>query len=462
VAVRNGFVVLEGGQPVLRPHDPDHRAQHALAVDYDPAATAPRFARYFAEVFQGQPDVDERVQAIEEWIGATLFGAITKHALCLIMYGTGGNNGKSVLLHVLRALFPTAAVESISPQQWGNVFHLAKLAGCMLNVVSELPDTDLAAGETFKAVVAGDAVNAAHKNRDPFTFAPTAGHLFACNGLPGTQDHSGGFYRRWLALTFERQFRDDERELDLRETLVRDELPGIVARVIAAAGRLERRGCFVVPATAAAAKEQWRVDSDQVAQFLADRDALAGLWAASERRRVEKGRPVTAARWTKADPLYAAYAVWAKAHGQGVLSSTKFGVRAKTLLGAEGAGWKRSSHAIWYRLPDVAGQPAEDDPPEDPPPKPPPDESAGFNPTPNTNPTRATPREDTSMQGMQGMQGSEIPYAGAGACDVSNYPTHPTHPTQPNLFNGLRVEGTTANPPSPTPTVAGRRKVARI
>src|SRR5439155_3534731 len=223
-----------------------------------------------------------------------------------------GANGKSTLLHVVRTLFPPAAVQAIKPQLWGNVFHLAELAGCRLNVVNELPDADIAAGEAFKAVVSGDPVNAARKRRDPFTFVPQAGHLFACNELPGTRDQTGGFWRRWGVLTFERTFLPAEQDPGLRARLVRTELPGIAARVLAAAGRLSQRGRFVLPPSAHAAKARWQWESDQVRQFVEDRvpDLL----------RRGQGR-------VSAQTLYEAFSVWSRQNGHAGMTSTTFGRR---------------------------------------------------------------------------------------------------------------------------------------
>lgn len=381
-----------------------------------PDAPAPRWDRFLAEVFDGQPDVAARVHFLEEWVGATLFGTITKWEVCLVLVGLLGANGKSTLLFVLRQLFPREAVQAIEPQLWSNVFHLAALVGARINIVNELPDADVVAGEKFKAVVSGDAVNAAHKHRDPFTFAPRAGHLFACNGLPGTRDQSGGFWRRWGVLTFERTF-EGAKDTDLRFRLVRDELPGIAARVVAAAARLERRGRFDVPATAEGAKQLWRLETDQVAQFLADRDAMSELRDANAERAEQAGRHAVDARWTRASHLYARFGAWAKSHGHVGMSSTKFGRRTKELL-----AWEDRASGVWYALPDAASAPVLFDAPEHPPP-----DAGGSNPPRDPNPPRATPREDTSVQGMEGRGDPQNSQDARARVRVYSSPLHTLH-----------------------------------
>jgi putative DNA primase/helicase len=316
VAFQNGMVVLRDHRPVLVPHSPDHRVLHVLPFAYDATARADGWTDFLDQVwaFASEDDRAARQALLEEWIGAALFGDVARHALCLILPGSEGANGKSTLLHIVRALFPPAAVQAIKPQLWGNVFHLAELAGCRLNVVNELPDADIVAGETFKAVVSGDPVNAARKHRDPFTFIPQAGHLFACNELPGTRDQTGGFWRRWGVLTFERTFRPAEQDPGLRARLVRTDLPGIAARVLAAAGRLSHRGRFVLPPSSHAAKARWQWESDQVRQFVEDR--VPDLLQRGQGR-------------VSAQTLYEAFTVWSRQNGHAGMTSTTFGRRVR-------------------------------------------------------------------------------------------------------------------------------------
>ena len=101
-------------------------------------------------------------------MGAALFGDVVRCQAGLVLVGEG-SNGKSVLLATLRRLFPPEVTESIEPQLWGNVFHLAELLRCRLNLVNEMPEAELAASEKFKAVLSGDPVHAAQKHRTPFT-----------------------------------------------------------------------------------------------------------------------------------------------------------------------------------------------------------------------------------------------------------------------------------------------------
>jgi len=296
-------------------------------------------------------------------MGAALFGDVVRCQAGLVLVGEG-SNGKSVLLATLRRLFPPEVTESIEPQLWGNVFHLAELLRCRLNLVNEMPEAELAASEKFKAVLSGDPVHAAQKHRTPFTFAPRAGHVFACNRLPGTQDQSHGFWRRWVVLTFDRVFADHAQERDLVDKLA-TEIPGIVVRLAVAAVRLRDRAWKLqIPATSELAKHVWRAETDQVAQFLLDKDAMKTLWDENAHRAWHPRKPRPDPRWTRGKHLYAAFARWARDHGHRGLSATKFGKRAGQLL-----RWDDRKDGVWYLLPELDRNDYasfELDPPEDP------------------------------------------------------------------------------------------------
>jgi P4 family phage/plasmid primase-like protien len=344
IAFRNGFVTIQHGAPVLRAHSAEHRALDTLPFDYDPNAKAPRWEKYLAEVWAGtkkEPispeDRAARIAVVEEWVGATLLGEITKYEKCLVLLGQSGNNGKSVMLDVISALFPQESIRSIPPQEWNNPFHLAELAGCRLNCVNELPDNDVAAGDRFKAVVSGNGTSAARKRRDPFTLRSRAGHLSACNLLPYTRDLTGGFWKRWIVLGFNREFSATEIDVELRSKIIAEDLPGIAVRVLAAAARLEARGHFVLPDSAERLRDEWRHQADQVAQF------------------VELEFPVLVLRGNGrvgATSAFVAFQEWAKKNGHGGMSFARFGARLKTLPGIECG---RSSSGVYYELAPTPG-----------------------------------------------------------------------------------------------------------
>lgn len=309
VAFSDCFVRVEGGDAYREPHSHAHRAVHALRVAYDPDAPAPKWDESLRQVFRRQQvnevgevvgldehDTDACADLLHEFAGASLLGGATSHAACLVLHGPG-NDGKSTVLNVVRALFPESAVCSIPPQDWSRGFLLAGLVGKRLNVVNELPEREMMEGSRFKAVVAGDPLTAERKFGDPFTFRSEAGQIFACNYLLETRDQSEGWWRRFLVIPCTRTFTADEAERDYHFVIIAEELAGIAARAIEGVKRLQANGRYTSPSSAVEAKRDWRRDTDPVQQWIED--------CCDE---TPKGGPSTAESTVEA--LYPCYRAW--------------------------------------------------------------------------------------------------------------------------------------------------------
>lgn len=337
------WATARDGQVVTEPHSPEHRATHALSVAYDEGASVAQWGSMLREVFRRERtdetglvvrDDDETARAcdlLQEFAGASLVGLATSYAVCLVLVGPG-NDGKSRVLNVLRALFPATAVCSIPPNAWGRGFLLAELAGKRLNVVSELPGTDVQDGDRFKQVIAGDPVTAERKYEAPFTLVPEAGHVFACNELPGTRDQSRGFWRRFAVIPCTRSFQAHEEVKDIDRRVIAAELAGIAAWALEGAARLQRAGSYTAPKASEEAKAEWQQDSDQVKQWISARCTVL---------------PPGASQWRESglEKLYADYRIWAQANGHTPLASARLGARLKT-IGHE----HRTNIARLYRL----------------------------------------------------------------------------------------------------------------
>jgi putative DNA primase/helicase len=192
------------------------------------------------------------------------------------------------------------------------------LAGKRLNVVSELPEADILQAESFKAVVSGDSMTGRHIRQAPFTFRPVAGHIFAGNRLPGTNDQTHGFWRRILVAQFNRIFAVPEQDPKLAERLVEAELPSIVSWFLAGAARVLAQGSYTIPASSSAAVEKWKRHADQVRAFVSEWTAVLPLDAPTS-------------EWIISADLYRAYRTWATENGHRVVAVNTFGQRMEQI-----------------------------------------------------------------------------------------------------------------------------------
>lgn len=295
---------------------PHHYAIHRLDVELSPQVkryfetdgdegTAPARPavfcdRYLARSLEREPDTDagegpediarevaQKIDTIGEWLGLALLGLCTREAVALIVHGPG-SNGKSVLTDLVKDLFGAEQTAHLAPQKMGEKFSRAQLFGAAVNVVAEMPESDLLASDALKAVISGDTIEVERKNKDPFSFAPRAAHIFAANRLPASRDRSHGLWRRLLPISFHRIFTKAEADRTLGEAL-RAEIPALVPWALDKARGYLARGDFEHTALINSQRWAWREITDGVAAYYrerctptetpADGDTIEDLWS---------------------------------------------------------------------------------------------------------------------------------------------------------------------------------------
>jgi P4 family phage/plasmid primase-like protien len=315
----NGFLSAEHDTLVLRPHDPEQRATVGYDFAYDAEAHPCRFYNLLCEVWRDDDDCDQKIEVLREWVGAALLGSSTRFQRALMMVGTGAN-GKSTILDIVSGLFPPGAVSAVNPQDMDDEYRRALLAGSRLNCVSELPEAEIMSTEGIKALVSGDAITAREIREAPFRFRPEAGHLFSANSLPPVRDTSRGFWRRWIVLTFDREFRKDEQVRDLDRSVLGEERAAIVSWALRGAEGLFARGAYDDTKMMTDALEDWRQHADPVAAFIA------------EQYEVIDDQEFCDGRGTLAAVLYEEYRRWSNNEGHARMSSRTFGSRLKQMV----------------------------------------------------------------------------------------------------------------------------------
>lgn len=266
VNLLNGELSLVDGCWILEPHKREHYRTTQLPVAYDPKATAPQFWRFICQVFQGDPDAEDKAQAVLEMIGYSMM-AHCRHERFVILVGSGAN-GKSVLLYVLERLLGKMNVSGVQPSQFDNKFQRAHLHGKLANIVSELKQGAVIDDDALKGITSGETTTVEHKHKDPFDLRPFATCWFGTNHLPHTRDFSDALFRRALLIEFNNVFKPEFGNCDpmLKEKLC-TELPGILNLALDAYANALATG-FTLPASCHDAREKWRLEADQVAQWV--------------------------------------------------------------------------------------------------------------------------------------------------------------------------------------------------
>ena len=314
----NGELAYVEGAWRLQPHKREHFRTARLPINYDPAATAPRFEQFLREVFHGDVDASEKVSVVAEALGYTLVPSC--HLEKFFMLVGQGANGKSVLLAIVAGLVGREHACAVQPSQFENRFQRGHLQGKLANIVTEIAEGAEIADAQLKSLVSGEVSTAEHKHKNPFDFTPYAKHWFGTNHLPHTRDFSDALFRRAVILTFNRKFEGANRDVRLADKL-RAELPGILNLALDGLRRLFTNEAFTEPSSSIAIVRQWRMEADQVAQFVEDA--------------CDTG---TGCRATSAE-LFSAYSSWAMDAGiRRTLNRANFTTRLRRLGFEPGRG----------------------------------------------------------------------------------------------------------------------------
>jgi len=265
----NGELHWNGAGWELLPHCREHYLTTQIPVPYLPEATCPRFIQFLQEIFEGDPDGEAKAQALLEMMGYSLTSD-TRYERFVLLIGSGAN-GKSVVMEVIRLLVGSENVAAVQPSQFGNRFQRGHLHLKLVNLVTEIAEGSEIADAELKAIVSGELTTAEHKHQPPFDFRPYATCWFGTNHMPHTRDFSDALFRRALVMPFNRTFKAGENaDPNLKEKLA-EELSGILKLALQAYGDVLQRGSFTDPESCLRAKEEWRIEADQVAQFIGDK-----------------------------------------------------------------------------------------------------------------------------------------------------------------------------------------------
>jgi putative DNA primase/helicase len=304
----NGVVLLDSG--TLRPGYPADRITLHTSIPFDPSAKCPRWDQFLAEIFRDNPELPDFIRRA---VGYSITGDTSEQCLFLL-YGKGAN-GKSKFLGALRETLgdyayntPFSTIELSDRSSIPN--DLAALVDRRFVTASETNPSARLNEARIKALTGGDAITARFLHCEFFTFRPVAKFWLSVNHKPRVSDDSYGFWRRVRLIPFTREFRGPEDDQHLEEKL-RAELPGILAWAIR--GSIEwRRDGLNSPACVTTATEQYRIESDPLAEFVEERCVQAAAVSVPARE------------------LYRAYTKWAEDRGMKEserLSNTAFGTR---------------------------------------------------------------------------------------------------------------------------------------
>jgi putative DNA primase/helicase len=304
--VGNGILDLRTRQ--LRPHDPAAMLTKLAGVDYDPAATCPRWLAFVEAVTCG----DQALAGFLQRSFGLALSADQSEQRLWIHHGEG-SNGKGTALAVLHRVFGTyagpAPVEILLARRHDGdrEIGVAKLAGKRLAFAQEADDGVRLSEATVKALTGSDPLTGRFLYQNNFEVMPTWHLHLAVNDRPSIRGTDHGIWRRVTLVPWLHTFGEAEkRPRAVVEAELLSEGPGILNWLLDGYHAWRTDG-LRPPAAVTAATTDYRSESDSVRAWIADACI------------VEAGAE------SPASDLFVAYRDWCRRAGDRGVSQTKFG-----------------------------------------------------------------------------------------------------------------------------------------
>jgi putative DNA primase/helicase len=258
----NGWVQLDTLE--FTPHTPDRISRRKSAVAYDAKAVSPTYDKFLDEDTLLKKD---QVRVIDQFSGLCLTNDIKQQKM-LTLIGRPGC-GKSTLLEIWVHILGEMAVEKKLTELQGEAMRFAgsQFVGSTLCWFDEVDVKKAEMGNTLGTLITGHRINIERKGVNGIVKAyNTMKCVLTANKLPNTAEV--GIYRRLILIHMTRSFTDSEvAVLDMPEKL-RNEASGILNRMIRGLQDLRKMKTFTMIAGHADLIEEYKAQSDTIAEFL--------------------------------------------------------------------------------------------------------------------------------------------------------------------------------------------------
>ncbi|HAY15180.1 MAG TPA: phage/plasmid primase, P4 family [Fimbriimonadaceae bacterium] len=265
IACANGVVDLQTGR--LHEHDRSRLVTQGIDVPYDPAAKCETWWKFLR-----QATGEDKELAYYLWVsvGYWLTGH-TREQKFWFLHGPGAT-GKTTFLETLQSIFGEQA-ESLDPahlmvQRYQGVpEHFARLRGKRMVTAVEANKRDRFDEGLMKRLTGGETIVARRMRENSVAFRPLFKLVVTSNHRPGVSDDGTSFWRRMEAVPFLNAVDEASRDPELPEKLMAEKA-GILAWAVKGAMKYYELGRLPTAAALERAKEDYRQDTDELADFL--------------------------------------------------------------------------------------------------------------------------------------------------------------------------------------------------
>jgi putative DNA primase/helicase len=224
------------------------------------------------------PDQDDMLRHVEELLG---YSIQTRRDLKAFVVVVGpGDNGKTRITKLLTIILGNDAIahDRLSGVDEGSSrFAAARLVGRLVLIDDDVDHEYLLPDGLLKKIAEEKPLTGEMKFKDSFSFIAQVIVWLLGNSWPRTRDLSRGMQTRANVMHLPRSFlkpgecsedHPDIQRPELWDKIYKEEMPGVLNRLIAGYYRVAKRKAFAPPESARKAFDMWLADANVVARFI--------------------------------------------------------------------------------------------------------------------------------------------------------------------------------------------------
>jgi P4 family phage/plasmid primase-like protien len=322
--IRDGTIDLRTGQ--LRPHRQVDQMTKLAPVIYDPSARCPNWLAFLDMIMLGRKNL---VDFLKRAFGASLTG-ITSDKAMFILYGPGGDNGKSTMIEVFEMVLGDYAMRTpvstfLTKREGGIPNDIARLRGARFVWAAESHRGARLDEALIKEMTGGDRMSARFMRGEFFEFMPAFRPWLATNHKP-TIRGDAAIWRRLKLVPFGYVIpKEKQKKRHEVMAMFRTELPGILNWGIEGCLDWQRDG-LGVPDEVIEATNEYEAEQDTFAMFLGEKCV-----------RTPNATVLSLA-------LYKEYKIWAEVRGEPPVTHKTFAA----LMSEKGFAKAKKNYEIEY------------------------------------------------------------------------------------------------------------------
>lgn len=265
---RNGELwILDDFSVERRDHNPESFLRFCLDIDYDPAAECPEFEEAVLKIFQASKDPADMQRHLLEVYGYAI--QPRRFIKSFFIWQGGGDNGKGKLIEVLIELAGKQAVAPGRIVDLEREYYRANLVGKLIYYEDDIAHGTVLPDGALKQYSEAKYTSGRHAYGRIDEFVVCVLPIMLCNPWPITKDLTTGTQTRAHVIPFRHKFKDKvDKDVNLFDRIIKQELAGILNRAIEGLQRLMARGHFLEPVDCLEAKEEFLNASNPLPAFL--------------------------------------------------------------------------------------------------------------------------------------------------------------------------------------------------